>query len=150
MNHSTRKKTVSKLKKRNIVCSDITKAARGHRGINFLNDYDEADEEEQRWLSCNIQMKLWEKANIGSFRHHKNCGSTHPLMAMSRENKSQPSFLDFKSQRWIQPWWDLKNRQWWTVIKQLGKCLSSLAAQSVFLISKRQYDSKNTDFCWLL
>ena len=23
---------------------------RGHRGINFLNDYDEADEEELRWL----------------------------------------------------------------------------------------------------
>ena len=60
---------------------------------------DEADEEEQRWLSYNIQMKLWEKANIDSFQHHNNCGSTHPSMPVSRKNKLPPSFLDFKSQR---------------------------------------------------
>ena len=34
----------------------------GHRGINFLNDYDEADVKERRWrwLSLAIdQMKKW-------------------------------------------------------------------------------------------
>ena len=40
-NRRARKTTVSKLKKAMIVSS-------GHRGINFLNDYDEADEEERR------------------------------------------------------------------------------------------------------
>ena len=40
-NRRARKTTVSKLKKTMIVSS-------GHRGINFLNDYDEADEEERR------------------------------------------------------------------------------------------------------
>ena len=40
-NRRARKTTVSKLKKAMIVSS-------GHRGTNFLNDYDEADEEERR------------------------------------------------------------------------------------------------------
>ena len=30
--------------------------------------------------------------NTGSFRHHNNCGSTHPSMAESKENKLPPSF----------------------------------------------------------
>ena len=33
-----------------IVSSEHIANATGHRGINFLNDYDEADEEELRWL----------------------------------------------------------------------------------------------------
>ena len=40
-NRRARKTTMSKLKKAMIVSS-------GHRGINFLNDYDEADEEERQ------------------------------------------------------------------------------------------------------
>ena len=38
--------------------SEYIATVTGHRGINFLNDYDEADEEGRRWLhlSCNIQM----------------------------------------------------------------------------------------------
>ena len=67
MIHSTRKTTVGKLKKRNIVCSDITKAATGHKGVNFLNDYDEADEEEQQWLSCNIQNEVMRKSKYWQF-----------------------------------------------------------------------------------
>ena len=46
-NRRARKTTVSKLKKTMIVSS-------GHRGINFLNDYGEADEEERRRLSLAI------------------------------------------------------------------------------------------------
>ena len=45
-NHSARKTTVSKLKKAKIVSSEYIANVTGHRGINFLNNYDEADEEE--------------------------------------------------------------------------------------------------------
>ena len=48
MNHCTRKTTVSKLKKAKIVSSEHIANVTGHRGINFLNDYDEADEEKRR------------------------------------------------------------------------------------------------------
>ena len=60
-NHSARKPTlVSQLKKANIVSSDIAKV-KGHRGINFLNDYDEADEEERRRLS--LAISKWDYEN---------------------------------------------------------------------------------------
>ena len=42
------KKTVRKLKKAKIVSSEHIVNVTGHSGINFLNDYDEADEEELR------------------------------------------------------------------------------------------------------
>ena len=45
-NYSARKTTVSKLKKAKIVSSEYIANVTGHRGINFLNNYDEADEEE--------------------------------------------------------------------------------------------------------
>ena len=59
-NHSARKTTVSKLKKAKIVSSEYIANVTGHGGINFLNDYDEADEDERRLLSLAIgqgQMK---------------------------------------------------------------------------------------------
>ena len=46
--HSERKTTFSRLKKAKIVSSEYIANVTGHRGINFLNDYDEADEEELR------------------------------------------------------------------------------------------------------
>ena len=52
-NHSARKTTVSKLKKANVERSDIVKVT-GHRSVQSLDDYDEADEEEQRRLSSTI------------------------------------------------------------------------------------------------
>ena len=45
-NHSARKTTVSKLKKAKIASSEYIANITGHSGINFLNDYNEADEEE--------------------------------------------------------------------------------------------------------
>ena len=39
--------------------------------------------------------------NTGSFRHHNNFGSTHPSMAASEENKLPPSYLGFKSQKFL-------------------------------------------------
>ena len=45
------KKNNSQLKKAKIVSSEHIVSVTGHRGINFLNDYDEADEEELRALA---------------------------------------------------------------------------------------------------
>ena len=36
--------------------------------------------------------------NTDSFRRHNNCGSTHPSMAASKENKLPPSISGCKSQ----------------------------------------------------
>ena len=47
-NHCARKTTARKLKKAKIVSSKHVVSVTGHRGISFLNDYDEADEEELR------------------------------------------------------------------------------------------------------
>ena len=47
-NHCARKTTVRKLKNAKIVSSEQFANVTGHRGINFLNDYDEGDEEELR------------------------------------------------------------------------------------------------------
>ena len=46
--YSARKTTVSKPKKASIVSSEYIANVTGHRGINFLNNYDEADKEERR------------------------------------------------------------------------------------------------------
>ena len=46
-NHSARKTVVSKMKKANLERSAIAKVT-GHRNIQSLDDYDEADEDEQR------------------------------------------------------------------------------------------------------
>ena len=76
--------------------------------------------------------------NTGSFRHHNNCGSTHPSMAASEENKLPPSFSGFKSQKFLhESSYDgvsgTDNDE--QSLKNLSKCLSSLAAPSVLLIS---------------
>ena len=55
-NQSTRKILVRKMKKANLERSAIAKAT-GHRNIQSLDDYDEADEDEQRQLSCAISKR---------------------------------------------------------------------------------------------
>ena len=39
--------------------------------------------------------------NTGSFRHHNNCGSTHPSMVASKEKKLPPPFSGFKFQKFL-------------------------------------------------
>ena len=58
-NHSARKTTVSKLKKANVELSDIVKVT-GHRSVQSLDDYDEANEEEQRRISSAISKRHYE------------------------------------------------------------------------------------------
>ncbi|XP_028401230.1 uncharacterized protein KIAA1958-like [Dendronephthya gigantea] len=55
-NHSARKTVVGKLKKANLERSDIAKVT-GHRNIQSLDDYDEADEQEQQNLSLAISRR---------------------------------------------------------------------------------------------
>ena len=55
-NHSARKTLVSKMKQANLERSSIAKVT-GHRNIQSLDDYDEADEDEQRQLSWDISQR---------------------------------------------------------------------------------------------
>ena len=68
-NHSARKTTVSKLKKANVERSDIVKVT-GHRSVQSLDDYDEADEEEQRRLSSAISKRNYENPSATVFILH--------------------------------------------------------------------------------
>ena len=96
--------------------------------------------------------------NTGSFRHHNNCGSDGSV----GRNKLPPSFSGFKSKKFLhESSYDgvsgKDNDE--QSLKSLSKCLSSLAARSVLLISKQQYTSckrgaliiedefENTYFC---
>ena len=86
-NHSARKTTVSKLKKANIVRSDIV----SHRPQmkKFLNDYYEADEEERRRLS--LANEIMRKSKKWQF----------PTSQQLWLNKLLPSFSGFKCQRFL-------------------------------------------------
>ena len=55
-NHSSRKTLVSKMMKANLERSSIAKVT-GHRNIQSLDDYDEADKHEQRQLSWAISER---------------------------------------------------------------------------------------------
>ena len=59
-NHSARKTKISKLKKENVERSDIVKVT-GHRSVQSLDDYDEADQEEQRWKKSELQFAAWQQ-----------------------------------------------------------------------------------------
>ena len=106
-------KKSEKKKLRIIVQGKQQSASWTTRGIDFLNDYDKANEEERWRLSLAISKWNYETPsaekkqndifnNIGSFRHLNNCGSTTgQSMAASKENKLPPSFSGFKSQKFI-------------------------------------------------
>ena len=49
----------------------------------------------------NEKMKILYLINTGSFQHHYNCGSIHPSIAASKENKLPPLFSGFKSQNFL-------------------------------------------------
>ena len=128
-NHSARKTTVSKLKKALICCK--------------FRIYRDRHRPQRYKFPQRLRLpQSWEKAKIifntgGSFRHYNNCGSTHPSMAASKENKLPPSFSGFKSQKFVhESSYDGvsgtdNDKQ---SLKILSKCLSSLAARSVLLI----------------
>ena len=80
-NHSARKTTASKLKKANVECSDIVKFT-GHRSVQSLDDYDEADEEVQYPNETSAEEKRIAVSDItttGSTRSskHERARTTH-------------------------------------------------------------------------
>ena len=115
-NHSARKTTVSKLKKANVERSDIVKVT-GHRSVQSLDDYDEADEEEQRRLSSARSKQNYENPSAEKKRMavsditttvaplapvNTNVPVPHtlagPSMTTSKENQFPRSFLGFQAQ----------------------------------------------------
>ena len=100
-------------------------------------DYDDSCSRPNKIMKTPALRKSKYYINTGSFRHHNNCGSTHPSMAASKENKLSPSFSGFKSQKFLhESSYDGvsgtdNDKQ---SLKILSKCLSSLAARSVLLI----------------
>ena len=131
-NHSARKTTVSKLKKANAERSDIVKVT-GHRSVQSFDDYDEADEEEQRRLSS-WKPQCWEKAN-GSFWQHNNCGSTSSGKHERARTTHIGRLIDDSVERQTNSRHRsqvFKLRPWWTRSTTV-KCLSSLAARSELL-----------------
>ena len=90
-------------------------------------------------LSCNIQTNLcWEKANIGSFRHNNNCGSTRPLMAALKENQLPPSFssfnfnFNFNFSMNQATYGVVRNRQWWTLLNNSASSVFHLWLSEAF------------------
>ena len=46
-------------------------------------------------------MQILYLIDTGGFQHHNNCGSTHPSMAASNENKLPASFSGCESQKFL-------------------------------------------------
>ena len=133
-NHSARKTTISKLKKANVERSDIVKVT-GHRSVQSLDDYDEADQEEQRWkksegqFAASTTVAPLAPVNMNAPVPHTLAG---PSMTASKENQFHFQVFKLRISPWIQPWWGLKNRPWWTRSPAV-KCLPSLADRSELL-----------------
>ena len=54
-----------------------------------------------KWNNENVsaeEIQILYLIDTGSFQHHNNCGSTHPSMAASKENKLSASFSGSESQ----------------------------------------------------
>ena len=108
-NHFARKTTVRKLKKAEIVSLVHIVHVTGHRGINFLTtmmkpakkSYEDSCSRPNEIMETPTLRKSKYYINTGSFRHQNNCGSTHPSIAASKENKLPPSFSGFKSQTFL-------------------------------------------------
>ena len=76
--------------------------------------------------------------NTDSFRHHNNCGSTHPSMAASEENKLPPSFLGFKSQKFLHE----SSYDWVSGTDNDEQSLTTQQVSFTFGCSKRSPDLK--------
>ena len=76
--------------------------------------------------------------NTGSFRHHNNCGSTHPSMAASEENKLPPSFLGFKPQKFLHE----SSYDWVSGTDNDEQSLTTQQVSFTFGCSKRSPDLK--------
>ena len=140
-----------------VVSSEYIATVTRHRGINFLNDYDcpRAEKKQKLYLILagvsDITTTVAPLTHRWQRRKKTNC-LLH-FRVLNLKNFSMNPAMMGSQEKTI--------GLWWTVVKKLSTCLSSLAARSVLLISKRQYTSckrraliiedefKNTYFCWL-
>ena len=160
-NHSPRKTTVSKLKKANVKRSDIVKVT-GHRSVQSLDDYDEADEEEQRRLSSAISKRNYENPSAEKKRMavsdiittaaplapvNTNLPVPHtladPSMTASKENQFPPSFSGLQAQNFsVNPTMTRSQEQ--TMMNTFNNCQVSFIigrSKRAPEISKRQASS---------
>ena len=160
-NHSARKTTVSKLKKANVERSDIVKVT-GHRSVQSLDDYDEADEEEQRRLSSAISKRNYENPSAEKKRMavsditttvaplapvNTNVPVPHtlagPSMTATKENKFPPSLSGFQAQNFsVNP--TMMRSQEQTMMNTFNNCQVSFIigrSKRAPEISKRQPSS---------
>ena len=57
-----------------------------------------------KWNNENVsaeEIQILYLINTGSFQHHNSCGSTHPSMVASKENKLPASFSGSESQKFL-------------------------------------------------
>ena len=160
-NHSARKTTVSKLKKANVERSDIVKVT-GHRSVQSLDDYDEADEEEQRRLSSAISKRNYENSSAEKKRMavsditttvaplapvNTNVPVPHtlagPSMTATKENQFPPSLSRFQAQNFsVNP--TMMRSQEQTMMNTFNNCQVSFIigrSKRAPEISKRQPSS---------
>ena len=82
-----------------------------------------------------------------------------PSMTASKENQFHFQVFKLRISPWIQPWWGLRNRPWWTRSPAV-KCLPSLADRSellsfqncspVLVNAELSLSRMIRVFCWLL
>ena len=115
-NRSAKKTAVSRLKKANVERSDIVKVT-SHRSVQSLDDYDEADEEEQQRLSSAISKRNYENPSAEKKRMAVSDITTTvaplapvntnvlvartlacPSMTATKENQFPPSLSGFQAQ----------------------------------------------------
>ena len=66
----------SKLKKRNILTSEYIASVTGQRGINLLNDYNKADEEERRDSLLQYPNEIMKTPELRKSKYYTNAGSS--------------------------------------------------------------------------
>ena len=159
--HSAGKTTASKLKKPNVGRSDIVKVT-GHRSVQSLDDFDEADEEEQRRLSSAIFKRNYENPSAEKKQMtvsditttvaplapvNTNIPVPHtlagPSMTATKENQFPPSLSGFQAQNFsVSP--TMMRSQEQTMINTFNNCQVSFIigrSKRAPEISKRQPSS---------
>ena len=160
-NHSARKTKVSKLKKANVERSDIVKVT-GHRSVQSLDDYDEADQEEQRRPSGAISKRNYENPSAEKKRMAVSDITTTvaplapvntkvpvphtlagPSMTATKENLFPPSLSGFQAQNFsVNP--TMMRSQEQTMMNTFNNCQVSFIigrSKRAPEISKRQPSS---------
>ena len=120
-----------------VVSSEYIATVTGHRGINFLNDYDYPRAEKKQKLYLILAGVSDITTTVAPLTHRwqrrKKTNFLLYFRVLILKNFSMNPATMGSQVKTV--------RLRWTVVKKLSKCLSSLAARIVLVISKRQYTS---------